>query len=86
MSARRRRLRRQPPRLLASLGCCVVFCMLAVALPVPSGAADDSILANRGIRPEEGEVERLYLSVFGREPDAAGFDFWVVKRLAPLCK
>lgn len=81
MRARRRRLRRQPPRLLASLGCCVVFCVLAVASPVPLGAADDSILADRGIRPEEGEVERLYLSVFGREPDAAGFDFWVVKRL-----
>ncbi len=44
-------------------------------------AGDESLLAERGIRPEEGEVHRLYLAVFGRRPDRGGFDFWTVKRL-----
>ncbi len=61
----------------------VVLVSLLLAGPV-AGSTEAGLFEDRagfGIRPEEGEVERLYLSVFGREPDTGGFDFWVVKRL-----
>lgn len=56
---------------------------LADARDVDAAEVDDvsSYLAERGVRPEEGDVERLYQAVFGRSPDAAGFDFWVIKRI-----
>lgn len=40
-----------------------------------------AFLSERGVRPEEGDVERLYRAVFGRPPDPVGFDFWVIKRI-----
>lgn len=53
-----------------------------VLVPLAAGAqTDGAYLADRGIRPEEGDVERLYQAVFGRSPDAAGFDYWVIKRI-----
>lgn len=79
-----RSLRRLLTRLRSArigVACCLAVCCLVAVVPTPSGAADESFLAERGIRPEEGEVQRLYLSVLGRQPDAQGFDFWVVKRL-----
>ncbi len=50
------------------------------------GAPDDdrAQLPARGTRPEEGEIQRLYLAVFGRAPDPGGFDFWMVRRLEGL--
>ena len=53
-------------------------------LSLTSGAEtphDEQYLAERGVRPEEGDVERLYRAVFGRSPDASGFDYWVAERI-----
>jgi hypothetical protein len=55
--------------------------LMLMTVPAPAGSIDAPVVAERGVRPEEGQVHRLYLSVLGREPDARGFDFWVVKRL-----
>lgn len=74
----------------ARLARLLVVLIVAVGLTTPSPVAasshddalfDNTELPDRGIRPEEGEVHRLYLAVFGRRPDAGGFDFWMVKRL-----
>ncbi len=46
------------------------------AQPVPSTSGNGF-----GVRPEEGEVIRLYQAVFGRQPDAGGFDFWAHRRV-----
>lgn len=56
----------------------------AVMSSVPIAAQSDltsAYLAERGVRPEEGDVERLYQAVFGRAPDQDGFDFWVIQRI-----
>lgn len=60
-----------------------VLALLSSAADIGAVEADDDspYLAQRGVRPEEGDVERLYQAVFGRSPDAAGFDFWVIKRI-----
>lgn len=39
--------------------------------PAAEHAADGS-----GVRPEEGQIERLYRAVFARPPDPAGFEYW----------
>lgn len=33
------------------------------------------------IRPEEGEIWRLYLAALGRPPEPNGFDYWVARRV-----
>lgn len=33
------------------------------------------------VRPEEGEVIRLYHSALGREPDPDGYRYWVIRRI-----
>lgn len=38
-------------------------------------------LAEPGVRPEEGQVERLYRAILGRPSEPGGFEFWVVRRL-----
>jgi len=54
----------------------------SLVAPLPTAAIDDpALVGERGIRPEEGEVARLYLAVLGRAPEAGGFDFWMVRRL-----
>lgn len=63
----------------------VVLALVALVLPpaavgsVESSSVDEEI--GFGVRPEEGEIERLYRAVLGRESDSGGFDFWVVRRL-----
>ena len=42
--------------------------------PVAPAPAPADPVADPGVR---GSVERLYGAVFGRSPDAAGFDYWV---------
>lgn len=47
----------------------------------PAGAITIEPTPEGLIRPEEGEIWRLYRSVLGREPDAAGFGYWVSRRI-----
>lgn len=79
---------------LSALPAAVVLAVwtLLAGLAAPAAAqgapsepvVDQSLLAERGVRPEEGDVERLYEAVFGRTPDQPGFEFWVVKRIEGL--
>lgn len=55
--------------------------LLGFVGPVAAQESAPDLLAERGVRPEEGDIERLYHAVFGRSPDRAGFDFWVVNRI-----
>lgn len=52
----------------------------------PHAAANSSaaVANNDVLRPEEGEVYRLYRSVLGRAPDRSGFDYWVAARIEGL--
>lgn len=83
----RRRGRALAAGAIAVLAAAVVATAVVAAAGAPASAAADvrvatgAVHAERGIRPEEGDVERLYRAVFGRAPDAAGFDFWVIKRI-----
>ena len=51
----------------------------AVAAAGPTVAAADG-----PTRPEEGEIQRLYQSVFDRGPDDSGFAYWVSARIGGL--
>ncbi|MGH1504762.1 MAG: DUF4214 domain-containing protein [Acidimicrobiales bacterium] len=55
----------------------VVIVALAAALSsaIPAAAVDPDGF----VRPEEGQVERLYRSILGREAEAGGFAFWVAR-------
>ena len=66
--------------------------LLAAALLIPSiasvGPGRSGLLSAAGadasavlVRPEEGEVHRLYLAVLGRRPEADGFGYWVARRI-----
>ncbi len=59
--------------------------VLAAALGLVLGAAvdDGPAAAEVGavVRPEEGEIRRLYRSALGREPDAGGYGYWVARRV-----
>ena len=49
--------------------------------PTPASAAPSAVDEAQIIRPEEGEILRLYRSVLDREPDEGGFDYWVSARI-----
>lgn len=75
-------------RWLASI--VAILLLLAGSVPAAGGvrsadggsrSASEAIGSSFGIRPEEGEVERLYRAVLGRDSDRGGFEFWVVRRL-----
>ncbi|MEM9562617.1 MAG: DUF4214 domain-containing protein [Actinomycetota bacterium] len=55
----------------------VVSFVLVVAL----GGGPPAAGIDAPVRPEEGEVERLYRSALGRDPDADGYDYWVARRV-----
>ena len=53
----------------------VVVLFVALAWSIASVGADPPV------RPEEGEIERLYRSALGRGPDTSGYDYWVARRI-----
>ena len=57
-----------------ALSAVVILC----AIPIRQAAAEGPA------RPEEGEVQRLYQSVFDRAPDDGGFAYWVSARVEGL--
>ncbi|MEM7325400.1 MAG: DUF4214 domain-containing protein [Actinomycetota bacterium] len=65
-------------RLLALLALPTAALIGLVVVAAPTAAADGPS------RPEEGQVERLYQSVFDRPPDRGGFDYWVSLRVEGL--
>lgn len=52
--------------------------VVAALFPGRAGATDAPS------RPEEGEIQRLYQSVFDRAPDRGGFAYWVSARVEGL--
>ena len=69
----------------------VIAVLVAVAVPLvvpvgagPAAADADGPAAGAGVRPEEGEIARLYAAVFGRDPDPAGRSYWLVQRTSGL--
>ncbi len=64
-----------------AMGLSAVFVLPSTMAFAADSAPGEALLAERGVRPEEGDVERLYQAVFGRPPDPVGFDFWVIKRI-----
>lgn len=77
------RSQRNTKRWLSTVLGLVAAIMVALLAPIEATAQSErpSVLAERGVRPEEGDVERLYRAVFGRAPDADGFEFWVTARI-----
>lgn len=77
---------RYPSRVLALLSLLAGLAgpVAAQTTPPDELALDESLLAERGVRPEEGDVGRLYEAVFGRIPDQPGFEFWVIARIEGL--
>ncbi len=64
------------------MGALVVFVSLSFAAPAVSSAQTDDSATPVAVDPADdpgvrGSVERLYGAVFGRAPDAEGFDYWV---------
>ncbi len=49
---------------------------VAALIVMISAIVVSSPASARPVRPEEGQVERLYRAVFDRSPDAAGFAYW----------
>ncbi|MEM7274387.1 MAG: DUF4214 domain-containing protein [Actinomycetota bacterium] len=61
---------------------------LAALALVVFGLTWSLVLAGRGgasvpepVRPEEGEILRLYRSALGRDPDPGGYRYWVTRRI-----
>ncbi len=46
-----------------------------------SAASDRRLLDSPVVRPEEGQVRRLYIAVLGRDADTEGFTYWVTRRV-----
>lgn len=53
-----------------------VLTVITATSPMASSAA-----STQPVRPEEGEIIRLYRSVLDRDPDQQGFDYWVTARV-----
>ncbi len=78
--------RRDPPghpsRSDNAVAVLAVIVVLAIGLvivgPGPASAQSDPI------RPEEGQVVRLYRSALGRHPDPDGYRYWVTSRIEGL--
>ncbi len=81
--------RRSPRRACNLLGRVVSVVVLAAAFAVAGLATPRQAEAaphRRAVeapivRPEEGQVRRLYLAVLGRDADADGFAYWVSRRI-----
>lgn len=56
----------------------VVLAVVSAMVPITTGPATATAVP---VRPEEGEVTRLYRSVLDRTPDRAGFAYWVTLRV-----
>lgn len=94
MPLHRRSSRRRIRDGVGRLAILVVVVALAMVGSTPAASADTSRVAVRasaavaedgfGIRPEEGQIERLYLAVFGRAPEPGGFEYWLVRRTGGL--
>lgn len=54
---------------------------LATVPGPPAAAAGEDGPTPAMVRPEEGEVWRLYLAVLGRRPEPGGFGYWVGERV-----
>ena len=76
---------RRPP--VAHLAVLIVAALIAAsvvdlaAVHGPVAAAADDNPSPMLVRPEEGEVWRLYLAVLGRSPEPDGFGYWVAERV-----
>lgn len=70
----------------AATAALAVLVVLSLLLPGPvvASAEIDRSDSPTLVRPEEGEVWRLYLAVLGRRPDQGGFDYWVTRRVEGL--
>ncbi len=69
------------PRLPAALLAVGLLLLLVSSMADQPAAAQAEPADGFGVRPEEGEVARLYQAVLGRVPDEAGFAYWVNLRL-----
>lgn len=58
----------------------------ALLWPVVSAAPASASVSGQiePVRPEEGEIVRLYRSALGRDPDAEGYRYWVTRRIEGL--
>jgi hypothetical protein len=82
--------RRLPPDRLTSLSkrfvaglvlALVALTALHAVVAAPADAADGEQAPHVIVRPEEGEIWRLYRAVLGRHPDQNGFAYWVARRV-----
>ncbi len=60
-----------------------VFAAVLLATVIAT-AGSTAAAADGPTRPEEGEIQRLYQSVFDRAPDDSGFAYWVSARVEGL--
>ena len=84
-------IERPPAARLVTAVAAAAILVVAVARGGPAGAApatdvpaESLVSAGELVRPEEGEVFRLYRSVLGRHPDRPGFHYWAAARIGGL--
>ncbi len=68
--------RRLPEWPVAAVIAILAMALVVVTTAVPVGAEETD-----PIRPEEGEIVRLYRSALGRPPDGDGYRYWVIRRI-----
>lgn len=73
-----------PGRLLPIRAALATAAVLIAWMVGGPGAAGPAGAQSDPIRPEEGEIVRLYRSALGRDPDAEGYRYWVIRRIEGL--
>ncbi len=58
--------------------------VVALAIGVAVAGSGPASAQSDPIRPEEGQVLRLYRSALGRSPDPTGYRYWVTRRIEGL--